>query len=746
MSSPDQSAITNMNSNSDRNCRLTLKDGLQFISSLILPLMLGVFTVIITLEQQRISQEQRAQDLAELRLQREQDMNISMLQRALDKQTAKEQREEAELRRIQDLNISESKRAHDNELAEKQRDLLERQRLHELDIETQRHQDTLLVAYMNEVGILLEKSNGCLSLNPLIATLVRVKTLTLARQIDSTRNTQVIQFLYEAGQLTNGQQPLDLHDAEFNGIDLSSSTVHSKLHKLYLFGARLNNASFRNRDLTNANFSEAYLQDASFVRTYLDHVDFSRATLITTDFYKSEFINSVFNYATMIGLRVLDAGFSTCQFIGANIRKMNIDPRTSFSSCNFTDTVDLYHMNFTDVDFQSSYFKNVYIRENIFVGAIFQSAKFINTKLSQNDLSRISASNIRFNNVELSSIIFTNSILTESVWVDSRIINSNFEHANLINANFRKTIVKNVTFSQATITDGSFIDVSLSNSNFYQCHCDHMRFDGSLMDIVSFHKAVLAQSSFSDSWKLSNVNFTGIDGRDADFSSINLITNTFEGAQLIGANFAWSVCDSVNFLDADLTDADMSHTFLSGSNLTREQLDKAMSISDTYFQTKKLRNPNLLVSSLTSCDSNILSAEETVWIVNPRDTQVQIVRPDKTRCYFSTGPNMTHPITMSQQVSISKYERLIGKKKADVYVAINIWSTAITAYLTASGPKRAPANHTFEVIKQSRQQLLKPVFVPLSGTTQLLLSIVFESNTSMCNSIDLSVQHRPIQN
>ncbi|CAF4097018.1 unnamed protein product [Rotaria sordida] len=212
--------MTDLDRNSVGNCRLTLKDGLQFISSLLLPLMLGVFTVIITLEQQRISQEQRSQDLAELRLQREEDMNNSMLQRALDKQIAKEQREQDELRRVQDLNISESKRAHDDELAEKQRDLLEKQKLHELAIETQRHQDALLVAYMNEVGTLLEKNNGCLSANPLTATLVRVKTLTLARQIDSTRNTQVVQFLYEAGQLTNGQHPLDLHGAEFNGIDL----------------------------------------------------------------------------------------------------------------------------------------------------------------------------------------------------------------------------------------------------------------------------------------------------------------------------------------------------------------------------------------------------------------------------------------------------------------------------------------------------------------------------------------------
>ena len=100
------------------NCDLNLRDLLQFISSLLLPLMLGVFTIVITNHQQQVASIQRIQDL-----------NNSAQQRAQDKLTAKEQREQDELRRLQDLKIAQDKHDQDNLLAEKQRDMLEKQRI-----------------------------------------------------------------------------------------------------------------------------------------------------------------------------------------------------------------------------------------------------------------------------------------------------------------------------------------------------------------------------------------------------------------------------------------------------------------------------------------------------------------------------------------------------------------------------------------------------------------------------------------
>ena len=60
-----------------RCCGLSLKDGLNFLSSLILPSMLGVFTVIITFQQQKIAQQQRTEDLQVTRQQRTEDLQVT---------------------------------------------------------------------------------------------------------------------------------------------------------------------------------------------------------------------------------------------------------------------------------------------------------------------------------------------------------------------------------------------------------------------------------------------------------------------------------------------------------------------------------------------------------------------------------------------------------------------------------------------------------------------------------------------
>ncbi len=78
---------------SRRCCGLSVKDGLQFLSSLILPLMLGVFTVVITFQQQKLAQEQRIEDMNVARQQRLEDRNESQLQREDDKNESQSKRD-----------------------------------------------------------------------------------------------------------------------------------------------------------------------------------------------------------------------------------------------------------------------------------------------------------------------------------------------------------------------------------------------------------------------------------------------------------------------------------------------------------------------------------------------------------------------------------------------------------------------------------------------------------------------------
>ncbi|CAF5062963.1 unnamed protein product, partial [Rotaria sp. Silwood1] len=161
--------------------------------------MLGVFTIVITVHQQKMAREQRLEDLNESRYQR--------------------QREES----------------RQGELA------------------TSQYQDELLVAYIKDMAKYLEKGNGSLTSNNVMATVARVKTLNIFRQLDPQRNVRIIRFLYEAGQLTKTQErpSLDISTAELRDIDFRDSAINKK---------KLNNITLTDIFLSNASFIEIEME------------------------------------------------------------------------------------------------------------------------------------------------------------------------------------------------------------------------------------------------------------------------------------------------------------------------------------------------------------------------------------------------------------------------------------------------------------------------------------------------------
>ncbi|CAF0948714.1 unnamed protein product [Rotaria sordida] len=82
-----------------RYCLLTGKHSLKIISSCFLPLVLAIFTVIITLEQKKDADLQRLEDRQLAREQRQQDLNISIMTREQDRDIARQQRENDEKKR-----------------------------------------------------------------------------------------------------------------------------------------------------------------------------------------------------------------------------------------------------------------------------------------------------------------------------------------------------------------------------------------------------------------------------------------------------------------------------------------------------------------------------------------------------------------------------------------------------------------------------------------------------------------------
>ncbi|CAF0923507.1 unnamed protein product [Adineta steineri] len=241
---PERSTQTDRSSRVARHFNsLKTADVLKFLSSLLLPLALGIFTVVITFQQQQAAKQQRDED-----------------RMASDKQ------------RDQDKNLSDEK-----------------------------YKNERLDTYVKEMGRLLEKNKGSLVSKDYLATLTRVKTLNIFRQLDPQRNTRIIQFLHEAKQLQETQEhrSLDLSAAKLRDIDFRHVAVDEK--ELRSTDFRFTKASYTDfrqttavsidfsfAILTHSIFMDANIKHTKFNVANLNNVTFSRANLYKVDFSGSD--------------------------------------------------------------------------------------------------------------------------------------------------------------------------------------------------------------------------------------------------------------------------------------------------------------------------------------------------------------------------------------------------------------------------------------------------------------------------
>ena len=260
-------------------CGFKMKEGLQFISALLLPLVLGVFTAVITIQQQNTAREQRNQD----------------------------------------RNAAENQR-HEDQMAAKQ--------LRELEgsLSENRYKDDAFDAYIKEIGQILTNNNGSLTSNLVAATFARAKTLTIFRRLDAKRNIQIIRFLYEAGQLgeKDNLSSLDLSTAELHEIDFHYLAINKKkLNDLSLAGVFLRNTTFTCIEIDRANFSSTQLDNVSFSLAQLENVDFTFATFNNANFSSAELGNVNLAFSS-----ICNATFSSASLFDTNLsnaRLENID-------------------------------------------------------------------------------------------------------------------------------------------------------------------------------------------------------------------------------------------------------------------------------------------------------------------------------------------------------------------------------------------------------------------------------------
>jgi len=107
-----------------------------------------------------------------------------------------------------------------------------------------------------------------------VRILVKTRTLTALRVLDSERNNQLLGFLREArfiGKEPSGAPKIDFRNADLRNADLKNAD---------LSGVDLRKATLTGADLSGAKLIDANLREAVLTNVILDNTNFSNADLI----------------------------------------------------------------------------------------------------------------------------------------------------------------------------------------------------------------------------------------------------------------------------------------------------------------------------------------------------------------------------------------------------------------------------------------------------------------------------------
>ncbi|CAF1232203.1 unnamed protein product [Rotaria magnacalcarata] len=538
---------------------LRLGDILKFMSSLLLPLALGVFTVIITFQQQNAAKQQRDEDRKSSELQREQEKSL----------------------------------------------------------EEQRYKNEALDTFIKDMGKLLKENNGFLTANRVTATLARVKTLNILRELDAQRNMRVIRFLYEANQLAevDGHSPLDLSAAELRDMNFRRlSIIKMKITNLSLTGVFLSNATFAGVDMEYVDFATNQFDNVNFFSDYINNVSFSFTRLNNSNFSYGKFRNANFLFSSLFNVN-----FSFSALINTHL------PSTQIEHGNFSFT-QLFNVSFSSAQLDH---------------INFSFAQFYHVDFSSCLLANISFSHARFVDVNFSSATLQN--------VDFSYANINyadFSSAQLLNVNFSFAILRkdyhNFIFFYLS---NKYLTVFLASTNFGGTAASYVEFRRATCIAVLFSSAILSESSFRHS-NIKHASFEDAKLNNVDFFRANLYKADFSGAEIEDSNLQ-SALSTQDALKDDET------VFHDRNLLNDDQYDCNISLDNSWI----LQTGN--VTKRMSNKSNI-SCQFTLQLHNERATMLQRINLSN-KWDSSTWPNSRAVLRANMSDGVSM--RLKGIKR-----------------------------------------------------------------------------------
>ena len=425
----DGNAVQQVKTNSD----LRRGEWVKLSSNIVIPIIIGIFTIFIAVHQQNLAQANRDKDIAELIRRRTEDLAQEQKRREEDKELARQQRDDAKkaataqliedretarLQRELDWKIAEEKLKQEYELAEQQRTLSLNQREHEFDIDYQnyltnqllvedRRKEKILNNYLRQLAKLLLEYDLTLNVSRTIFhSVLRMRTRMALKTVNPDRRTIIIRILHHGGLFTSEWEKeklllshVNISGTQFGQLSGSNFTTYLTTYPCLIV---------EHADAQNATFRSIYLNStSSFAYTNLDNTDWSFTELHNIVFNESlQMSNTIFSYTKLKSVKFQSIPMDyvsfqknvrceQCVFNDTSMLFARLD-QTQFFYSRFEST-NMADANLTHSKFHSTIFKNV-----IFDRANFSYSTFFNCQF--HDVSMLNSSAINTDCTDLTDV------------------------------------------------------------------------------------------------------------------------------------------------------------------------------------------------------------------------------------------------------------------------------------------------------------------------------------------------------
>jgi hypothetical protein len=237
----------------------SIYDWLTVLSTLFVPLIVGILTVVLPLQQQNLSERQN-----------ENSKSIALNNRLQEMELLHDQQKQIILNTYEhdlcDLifKYSTTYNNHTNSSGEKDDDDRDKE-----EIENDER----------------------------VSLVIRTKTLHALRQLDPPRKILLIQLLIDSGI----QNRINISHADLSSLIFPPGSFYDRLQFMNVVARKI---SLKHVSLYQSNFSYSILDESSFHDSNCSYADFSHASLQKTDWINTDVTQAIFNYTNLLGANI----------------------------------------------------------------------------------------------------------------------------------------------------------------------------------------------------------------------------------------------------------------------------------------------------------------------------------------------------------------------------------------------------------------------------------------------------------